>query len=87
MPPSSESSRSGPTTLVFAPGLGVVALVLLLLFASTLAAALFPLQPLAPAWQWRLAGTLISGAPFALLGLALLRIASELGPFDPSPCR
>jgi len=54
-----------------------------MLFASTLAAALFPLQPLAPAWQWRLASTLISGAPFALLGLALLRIASELGPHDP----
>lgn len=83
MPPSSDPSRSGPAPLFSAPGLSVVALVLLLLFASTLAAALFPLQPLAPAWQWRLASTLISGAPFALLGLALLRIASELGPHDP----
>ncbi|MFM7548764.1 MAG: HpsJ family protein [Cyanobacteriota bacterium] len=83
MPTSSESSRSGPAALVTAPGLSVVALVLFLLFASTLAAALFPLQPLAPAWQLRLAGTLISGAPFALLGLALLRIAAELGPYDP----
>jgi len=60
----------------------VVALVLFLLFASSLAAVLFPLQPLAPAWQLRLAGTLVGGAPFALLGLALLRIASELGPYD-----
>jgi hypothetical protein len=30
-----------------------------------------------------MAGTLISGAPFALLGLALLQIAAELGPHDP----
>jgi len=83
MPPSSESSRSGPAALVSAPGLAVVALVLFLLFASSLAAALFPLQPLAPAWQLRLAGRLVGGAPFALLGLALLRIASELGPHNP----
>lgn len=87
MPPSSDPSRSGPAPLFSAPGLSVVALVLLLLFASSLAAALFPLQPLAPAWQWRLASTLISGAPFALLGLALLRIATEIDPFDPLVAR
>jgi hypothetical protein len=69
--------------LLSAPGLSVVALVLFVLFASLVAAALFPLQLLDPAWQLRLAGTLINGAPFPLLGLALLQIAAELGPHDP----
>jgi len=83
MPPSSDSSRSGTPVLLSAPGLGVVALVLFVLFASLVAAALFPLQLLDPAWQLRLAGTLINTAPFPLLGLALLQIAAELGPHDP----
>ena len=69
--------------LLSAPGLGVVALVLFVLFASLVAAALFPLQLLDPAWQLRLAGTLINTAAFPLLGLALLQIAAELGPHDP----
>jgi hypothetical protein len=69
--------------LLSAPGLGVVALVLFVLFASLVAAALFPLQLLDPAWQLRLAGTLINGAAFSLLGLALLQIAAELGPHEP----
>jgi len=83
MPPSPEPSRSGAPVLFSAPGLSVVALVLFVLFASLVAAALFPLQLLDPAWQLRLAGTLINGAPFPLLGLALLQIAAELGPHDP----
>ena len=83
MPPSSEPSRSGSPVLFSAPGLSVVALVLFVLFASLVAAALFPLQLLDPAWQLRLAGTLINTAPFPLLGLALLKIAAELGPHDP----
>jgi len=57
--------------------------VLFVLFASLVAAVLFPLQLLDPAWQLRMAGSLINGAPFALLGLALLQIAVELGPHDP----
>jgi hypothetical protein len=69
--------------LLSAPGLSVVALVLFVLFASLVAAALFPLQLLDPAWQLRLAGTLISTAPFPLLGLVLFQIAAELGPHDP----
>ncbi|MFM1902007.1 MAG: hypothetical protein RLZZ216_2583 [Cyanobacteriota bacterium] len=69
--------------LLSAPGLGVVALVLFVLFASLVAAALFPPQLLDPALKLRLAGTLISTAPFPLLGLALLQIAAELGPHDP----
>ena len=83
MPPSSEPSRSGSPVLVSAPGLSVVALVLFVLFGSLVAAALFPLQLLDPAWQLRLAGTLINTSPFPLLGLALLQIAAELGPHDP----
>jgi hypothetical protein len=83
MPPSPDSSRSSTPVLFSAPGLSVVALVLFVLFVSLVAAALFPLQLLDPAWQLRLAGTLINGAPFPLLGLALLQIAAELGPHDP----
>lgn len=83
MPPSSEPSRSGTAVLLSAPGLSVVALVLFVLFATLVAAALFPLQLFDPAWQVRLAGTLINSAPFPLLGLALLQIAAELGPYDP----
>jgi len=83
MPPSSEPSRSGSPVLLSAPGLGVVALVLFVLFGSLVAAALFPLQLLDPAWQLRLAGSLINSAAFPLLGLALLQIAAELGPHDP----
>jgi len=83
MPPSSEPSRSGAPVLLSAPGLSVVALVLFVLFASLVAAVLFPLQLLDPAWQLRMAVSLINGAPFALLGLALLQIAVELGPHDP----
>ena len=83
MPPSSEPSRHASPVLLSAPGLGVVALVLFVLFASLVAAALLPLQLLDPAWQLRLAGTLINSAPFPLLGLALLQIAAELGPHDP----
>jgi hypothetical protein len=44
----------------------VVALVLFVLFASLVAPALFPLQLLDPAWQLRLAGTLINSAAFPL---------------------
>jgi hypothetical protein len=66
--------------LFSAPGLSVVALVLFLLFASLVVPALFPLQLLDPAWQLRMAGSLVNGAPFALLGLALLQIAVERGP-------
>ena len=51
------------------PGQSVVALVLFVLFASLVTPALFPLQLLDPAWQLRLAGTLINGAAFPLLGL------------------
>ena len=83
MPPSSESSRYCTPVLLSAPGLSVVALVLFVLFASLVAPALFPLQVLDPAWQLRLAGTLINTAAFPLLGLALLQIAAELGPHDP----
>ena len=43
MPPSPDSSRSSTPVLFSAPGLSVVALVLFVLFASLVAAALFPL--------------------------------------------
>ena len=83
MPPSSKPSRVGSSLLLSAPGLGVVALMLFVLFASLVAAALFPPQLPYPAWQLRLAGMLVNSVGFPLLGLALLQIAAELGPHDP----
>jgi len=83
MPPNSAPSRSGTPVLLSAPGLGVVALVMFVLFGSLVAPALFPLQLLDPAWQLRLAGILVNAAPFPLLGLALLQIAAELGAHHP----
>lgn len=56
---------------------------LFVLFAPLVAGALWKVQLLNPLWQLRLAGSLVNGAPFALLGLALLQIAVELGPHDP----
>jgi hypothetical protein len=56
---------------------------LFVLFATLVAGALWKVQLLNPIWQLRLAGSLVNGAPFALLGLALLQIAVELGPHDP----
>lgn len=53
------------------------------MFAPLVAGALWPLQLLNPLWKLRLAGSLVKSAPFALLGLALLQIAVELGPHDP----
>jgi hypothetical protein len=49
MPPNADSYRSGTPVLLSAPGLGVVALVRFVLFASPVAAVLFPLQLLEPA--------------------------------------
>lgn len=83
MPSSSEHSSGSPLQLLSAPGLSVVALVLFVLFATPVAGAIWPVQLLNPLWQLRLAGSLVNGAPFALLGLALLQIAVELGPHDP----
>ena len=83
MPPSSERSSGSPSQLLSAPGLSVVALVLFVLFATLVAGAVWPVQLLNPLWQLRLASSLVNGAPFALLGLALLQIAVELGPHDP----
>jgi len=63
--------------------LGLLALVFVLLFALQLAAVLFPLQLLDPAWQWRLSNALINAAPIPLLALSLLLIACHLDPSDP----
>ena len=66
-----------------ARNLSVVALVLFVLYASVVAGVFFPVQLLSPAWQLRLAGSLINSSPIPLLGLAVLRVTTELGPGDP----
>jgi hypothetical protein len=63
--------------------LGLLALVFVLLFALQLAAVLFPLQLLDPAWQWQISNALINAAPIPLLALTLLLIACHLDPSDP----
>jgi len=62
--------------------LGLLALVFVLFFALQLGELLFPIRPLDPAWQWRLATTLIHGAFLPLLALALLQIAVSMSPAD-----
>lgn len=63
--------------------LGQLAVVLVLIFALQIGAVLLPLQPLDPAWQWRLANTLINAALVPLLALAILQIAVMFDPQDP----
>ncbi|MFM7547700.1 MAG: HpsJ family protein [Cyanobacteriota bacterium] len=60
-----------------------LALALVLLFATFVLTALFPLMPLDPGWQRRLSGTLLDSASLPLLALALLQIAHWLDPDDP----
>jgi hypothetical protein len=62
--------------------LSLLALVFVLSFALQLAAVLFPLQLLEPAWQWRFANALINGAFLPLLALALLQIGVSLDGSD-----
>ena len=61
-----------------ARGLSLAGLVLLVLFLTIIAGALFPIALLDPAWQLRLGGALINAAPVALTGLALLHLAPAL---------
>ena len=78
--------RPGPDPwqpLLSADGLASAALALFVLFATVVGGVLVPLQVLEPTWQLKLASTLISTAPFPLIGLALLQTAAELGPHDP----
>lgn len=62
--------------------LGLLAVVFALFYVMQLGELLFPIQLLNPAWQWRLATTLINGAFLPLLSLALLQIAVALSPSD-----
>lgn len=66
-----------------ARSLGLLALVFVLCFALQLTELLFPIQPLDPAWQWRLGNSLINTAFLPLLALALLQIAVALDPANP----
>jgi len=63
--------------------LSFTGLVLLLLFLSIAAGALFPIAILDPAWQLRLGSALINSSPIPLTGLALLHMAEDLDLDDP----
>ena len=55
---------------------------LLLLFLSIAAGALFPIAILAPAWQLRVGAALINSAPLPLTGLVFLHLAVYLDQQD-----
>lgn len=78
MPPSSDRLRAERPLWKASRSLPVVALALVVLFATTLAGAVLPFQPADPAWQLRFAIGLLSSGPLALLALALLHVAFEL---------
>lgn len=63
--------------------LGQLALALVILFATVLVGAIFPLQPFDPLWQVRLIPALINIATLPLIALALLQIGTVLDPQDP----
>lgn len=58
--------------------LPVVGMALVVLFATNVAGAVLPFQPIDPAWQLRFAIGLLSSSPLALLALALLHVAFDL---------
>lgn len=62
--------------------LSFTGLVLLLLFLSIAAGALFPIAILDPAWQLRLGAVLINSAPLPLMGLAILHLTVYLDKQD-----
>jgi len=78
MPSSSDSQRYERPSWNASRSLPVVSLTLVVLFLSSLAGAFFPLEPLEPTWQVRLAIALISGGPLALIALGLLHVAYDL---------
>jgi len=60
-----------------------LALVFVVLFAMLVLSNLFPVQPLDPAWQSRLATVLVNAGTLPLTALALLQLAHHLDPRDP----
>ena len=75
-------ANPAPAEWLSARNLSVVAYVLFVLFATLVAGVIFPLQPLDSAWQLRMAGALINGSPFPLVGLGLLQLALQFDPSD-----
>lgn len=60
-----------------------LALVFVTLFVTLVAGTLFPLQPLDPAWQSRVIGSLVNSATLPLLAVGLTHLAVVLDPQDP----
>jgi hypothetical protein len=80
---STESPRpSGAVSSANARGISLAGLVLFAVYLSILLGALFPLKVLDPLWELRVGTSLINAAPFPLLGLALLHLASSIDPLD-----
>lgn len=75
---SSGRGNGPPLPSATARGLSLAGLVLIVLFLTILAGALFPIVLLDPAWQLRLGGALINSSPMPLTGLALLHLAAAL---------
>jgi len=75
--PSSEPSK------LIASQLGILAVCLLVLYVVAVLAAILPPRLTDPAWQLRFTTALINNGFSALLGLALLHLASYLHPSNP----
>ncbi len=61
-----------------ARGVSLAGLMLLILFLTILVGAVTPVSLLDPAWQLRLANTLLNGSPVALIGLVLVHLGATL---------
>jgi hypothetical protein len=78
MPSSSDRLRAERPLWKASRSLPVVGMALVVLFATNVAGAVLPFQPIDPAWQLRFAIGLLSSSPLALLALALLHVAFDL---------
>jgi hypothetical protein len=58
-------------------------MVLFWLYAATVIGTVFPPRLLSPVWQLAFSGSVITNAPLALVGLALLHLAGHLDPANP----
>ncbi|MEB3332522.1 MAG: hypothetical protein VKI83_08530 [Synechococcaceae cyanobacterium] len=69
---------------MIARNFGRLALVLVALFASLVAAALFPVELLNPVWESRFIAAVLNAATLPLFALALLQLAAVLDPAAPA---
>ncbi len=67
--------------------ISAAAIVLFWLYGATVIGSVFPPRLLNPVWQLAFSGAVITNAPLALVGLALLHLAGHLDPGNPMLAR